>query len=592
MILRNRKSGYDSARGRERVNSGPGERRVERTRATFIEVAVVLLVGAAVFLPNLGQEVSLKKNEARHAEIARNMLRTGQYAVPYTCGKLYIDKPPLYNWAVAALSYATDRADLLMARLASALSAILAALATYILGRRWFSPRAGVFAAVMWITSWMAVEWGRFARMDMMMAALILCGVLLADMAAAAQGRRRTALWLAACLTVGLSSLTKNLLVLFFFAPAAVAIWRARQGRWLMPIRLAVAGLLVSILPYAIWAAAAEMARPGHLAAMWNYQGGEGIVEHPGGIAVYLVGLPAQTLPWVAFIGGAAYLSYRRLRRWGFDPTVIPAFTTLVCLVLISIMPSKRPHYALPMLPFWMLWLGGFVDEAVRSRAGGQGAGTSMPGDMPWWAFELPLGGALIGLVGFLGWGIAYWVTHAYLYKVTGALIGGAVALGAAAGAMCAFRHRFGHAVHILFGSLVALAVAGYPVFLPGLNRPAPEYAAADEIARMIPTDALTADYDVRDALVNLKLNRSLTFPESLDTLREFIGKEGRRYILVNPKHVDEVIALSNRPVTVLASWSLKDLACAILEAGPADAPSVEVKTRAEEEPFQAIERR
>lgn len=550
---------------------------MDKSRFAWAQVAIVLLLGAAVFLPNLGQEISLKKNEGRHAEIARNMLQTGQYIVPYTCGKPYIDKPPFFNWTVAALSLGTGRADIVTARLASALSAIAAALAVYVLGVRWFSPRAGVLAAIMWITCWMTIEWGRFARMDMMMAALALCGVLLADIAAAtAKRRERIAVWLLAWFAVGLAGISKNLAVLLFFAPAVAAIWRARQGRWLMPLGLAAAGLAVSLLPYAAWAAAAEITRPGHLAAMWGYQAGQGVVEHPGGFTLYMVALPAQTLPWVAFIGGAAYWSYRRLRHAGFDRAFIPAFVCTACLVVMTIVPTKRPHYLLPMLPFWLLWLAGFVDAGLSLRSAGASRLEDGPDRAPKWAFEIPLAGALVGLIAVLAWLIIFWTGDAHAHKTAGALIIAVIAGIATAGLVFTIRRRFEPAVWTLALALSAMAVAGYPVFLPGFNEPAPEYAAAHEIAGLIPRGDPVADYDVRDPLICLDLDRNVTFVDDLEGVGEFVSGPGPRFVLVKPKYAASIAALSGGRIAVLGVWNLPDLKCAVLQtvaAGPAEWP-------------------
>lgn len=155
------------------------------SHAAATHVAMMLLLGAAVFLPALGQEKTFESREARQAEIARTMAESGKYAVPLLFGRPHIDKAPLFNWTVAALFKLTGRVDFLMARLPSAMSAIASMLVVYLLGRRRLTARAGVIAAGIWATSWMAIEWGRASRMDMMMAFLVLCGALLADIAAA-----------------------------------------------------------------------------------------------------------------------------------------------------------------------------------------------------------------------------------------------------------------------------------------------------------------------------------------------------------------------------------------------------------------------
>ena len=62
-----------------------------------VHVAALVLYGALAFLPWLGQELDLANREGRHAEIAREMARSGRFLVPTNCGELYKDKAPLFN---------------------------------------------------------------------------------------------------------------------------------------------------------------------------------------------------------------------------------------------------------------------------------------------------------------------------------------------------------------------------------------------------------------------------------------------------------------------------------------------------------------
>jgi len=176
-----------------------------------VQVTVLLLLGAAVFLPELGQEIRVTGREARHAEIARLMARSGRYAIPYTCGRPYVDKPPLFHWTVAALFRIGKRVDFIVARQPGALSAIAAMVGIYILGRRWLAGSAAMFAAAIWATSWLVIEWGRFSQMDMMMACLVLYATVLADVAASRpRGWRRTLSWCGACGVIGAATLWKG----------------------------------------------------------------------------------------------------------------------------------------------------------------------------------------------------------------------------------------------------------------------------------------------------------------------------------------------------------------------------------------------
>lgn len=157
------------------------------------QVAVLLWLGLGVFLPNLGSERYIASREARHAEIARQMVIRGDYLIPYLWDEPYVLKPPLFNWLVAGLYRLTDRVDFLTARLPSALSAVLILPGLYVLGRRWLGPRAAEWSALIWMTSFLNVRWARIARADMFMAMLVLYAAVLVSLAAHA--RQRGQVW-------------------------------------------------------------------------------------------------------------------------------------------------------------------------------------------------------------------------------------------------------------------------------------------------------------------------------------------------------------------------------------------------------------
>src|SRR5437899_502918 len=85
----------------------------------------VLLLGAVLFVARLGER-SLWSEEARWAQIPREMKQTGDYLAPTINGRPYYDKPLGSYWLVllAALPYGSVNED--AARLPCALSALFA----------------------------------------------------------------------------------------------------------------------------------------------------------------------------------------------------------------------------------------------------------------------------------------------------------------------------------------------------------------------------------------------------------------------------------------------------------------------------------
>jgi 4-amino-4-deoxy-L-arabinose transferase-like glycosyltransferase len=533
-----------------------------------MEVAVLLALGAAVFLPNLGQEIAIESREARHAEIARTMLATGEYMVPVVMGRPYVDKPPLFNWAAAGLFALTGRADFTIARLPSALCAIASMLGVYILGRRWLTPRAGVLAAAIWATSWLAVEWGRAARMDMMMTCLVLYGVIVADFAATAQsGRRQAFIWLAACAVIGIAALSKGPIVLFFFFTAVVALWRARCKRWVPPVWLLVAGLGIIALPFAVWIAAAEHLHPGHLKALFGYQLGEGLVQHPRRITLFFDQLILRTMPWALFAVGGCYLAALKFRRGGYAREHIAPAVVLVCLIVMTFVPNRRALYLLPMLPMWVLFLGGFIDWALATRSGDSGSGENVE-RLPGWAFDWTVTGTCIGFTVTLAGLLMTWVAAAREHKAAGTVVFGVAFAIITASLLAALRRKPVRAAMGLLVSLCITAAAAYPFLIPGLMLPTGGTVEARAAAALIAPGAPVANYQAKDEYLYFKLARPIAFVYDVADLRDFLAGPGQRYVLTSVKGAPQIAGITSRPVRTIASYKYEDSDVTVLEIG------------------------
>src|SRR5437868_12577373 len=113
----------------------------------LIHYLVLLAVTAALTLPGLGSISLWDIDEGLNAEAAREMLESGDWVVPSFNFKPRTAKPPLLYWA-QALAYQTFGVTEFAARLPSVIAAVLAALLTYRLGRRMFSPMTGLLAAL------------------------------------------------------------------------------------------------------------------------------------------------------------------------------------------------------------------------------------------------------------------------------------------------------------------------------------------------------------------------------------------------------------------------------------------------------------
>src|SRR6266540_4227097 len=107
---------------------------------------LTLFFGPAYFL-FLGSAPLIEPDEARYAEIAREMLERGDFITPHLNYVKYFEKPPLHYW-LTALSFTVFGQNEFAARLPSALAGLLGVLWIYHVGRKVFGPGKGLLGAL------------------------------------------------------------------------------------------------------------------------------------------------------------------------------------------------------------------------------------------------------------------------------------------------------------------------------------------------------------------------------------------------------------------------------------------------------------
>src|SRR5579862_2923360 len=125
---------------------------VRDTQHRFRYELIVVLVAAAVFFgcaispPSLMDDV-----DAVQAQIARNMLDSGDWVTAHLDGVAYLEKSPLKYWLIA-LSFKIFGVHDWAARLPVALSAVILCWLVFRIGAWAFSERAGMYAGLVMAT--------------------------------------------------------------------------------------------------------------------------------------------------------------------------------------------------------------------------------------------------------------------------------------------------------------------------------------------------------------------------------------------------------------------------------------------------------
>lgn len=314
------------------------------TRAPWWASALLVSIAAALYAIHLDRP-GFFDNEGRYAEVARQMLQTGDWITPRLDDTLFLNKPPLTFWLTATAFEVLGRTE--WARVVSVAGVAVSVFATIQLGALLYGRVTGLWAGVFAATMLGVVLEARTLRPDCLLLATITVALWCAERAARtpAPARRR---WLTTLyLALGLGVLAKGLVPVVIVAPLVMwPAWRARgvAGLWeLRPgLGLAIGALLV--LPW-------------HVAVAWRHDGfawdyvvnqhllfflDKKLPRDSSGDPLWFfwTAFTLRALPWIVLVPLA-----------GRSGSPLPWQWLAVVMGFFSLAPSRLEHYGLPALP-------------------------------------------------------------------------------------------------------------------------------------------------------------------------------------------------------------------------------------------------
>lgn len=363
----------DTSGSRRRQNSG----RVHHARYELI----VVLFAAAIYLGCIISPPSLLDDmDAAQAQIARDMLESGDWVTARLNGVPYLEKAPLKYWMMAVAYMVFGVADW-VARLPLALSVVALCWLTFRIGRWAFSEIAGMYAGLVLACS---VGLWLFTRVQMPDAMLTLATTLAmwSLLRALDEKEARPRLWstlLAASIGAGL--LLKGLIAAVLPVGGALLylvvtkqLISARTWRRLHPFW----GLLTVVVIAAPWHVLATIrnppsfdftmkSEPGHYRGFfWFYFLNEHLfrflnMRYPRDYntvprALFWLFHLLWLFPWSAFVAGVAKLGYRPLDRAGRMRLLALCWAGF--LLVFFTFSTTQEYYSMPCYPALALLLG------------------------------------------------------------------------------------------------------------------------------------------------------------------------------------------------------------------------------------------
>jgi len=357
----------------------------------------VLAVAAAVFLGCILSPPSLMDDvDAVQAQIARNMLDSGDWVTARLDGVAYLEKSPLKYWMIAG-SYAIFGVRDWAARLPVAFAAVALCWLTFRMGAWAFSPRAGLWAGLALATSAGLWLFTRIQIPDVMLTAVIALAMW-SLLRALDRDEPRPALWSAIlAAAVGTGLLLKGLIAAVFPVAAALLylafsgqIAKREVWRRLHPFR----GALIALAIAAPWHVLATLRNPpyfdltmqsgpGHYHGFfWFYFINEHLLRflnlrYPRDyntvprLYFWLLHL-LWLFPWSVYFPAVATLSFRPVDRAGRMRLLCLCWTGF--LLLFFTFSSTQEYYSMPCYPALALLIGSALTEpsAAAWRRRGQ----------------------------------------------------------------------------------------------------------------------------------------------------------------------------------------------------------------------------
>jgi hypothetical protein len=318
-------------------------------------LVLLLAVAGVLFFAGLGRWPLLEPDEGRNAEVAREMLLSGDWVTPHFNAYPYLDKPAVFFWLVAG-SFRVWGVGEGAARAPSALMALATLLLTWWLARKMFGDGVALRAGIIFATCPLVMGLARLVIFDMTLTFLLTLS--LASFWLAEEGDFRNAAWDALLFAVmGVATITKGP-VGFLLPLLSILAYEALRGRVRDLKRLrwgwGVAVFLAAVLP---WFIAVSMRHPDFPRyALWQeswkrFAGG--YVHRKGGVLYYVPVYLAGFFPWSLPL---LFAGWHRLRRWKElkqeenRAALFLLSVGAVTFVFFSVSQSQLPGYFLPAI--------------------------------------------------------------------------------------------------------------------------------------------------------------------------------------------------------------------------------------------------
>ncbi len=343
------------------------------------ELLALAIITAAIYGSRL-TALPIRGEETRRAEVAREILDTGDWIVPRQQGQPFLSRPPLGSYPIAVIESVMGRGSLVAVRLPSVIATWLTTLLIYGYSRRFLSRLGALAAGLVFATMGMVLQLGRLAETDAIFTLFVAGSLLLwhAGFSRSMVGRwQRTWPWLGGYFLAGLGALTKGPQAPAYFLGACIVYlaWR-REWRELFSWRH-LAGIATFVATVAAWQV------PFLLATNWQsvreiWTADVGLRFEDAGwirlalhVAIYPLSILICMLPWSPLLFAYFFRCFRVRIKEAQPMVMFLAIALAVAFPTCWLVPGARERYFMPLFPCLAPLVGLVIQRALAADAAG-----------------------------------------------------------------------------------------------------------------------------------------------------------------------------------------------------------------------------
>ena len=347
-------------------------------KRSTLYLLILIVLGSALFFVNNGRWDLWDPDEPRYAEVAREMVNSGDWILMHLNGKTYGDKPPLFFWLISLSSYLWGGFTSFSVRFPPALFGTLTILLTFFIGKSLYSSRTGFLSGLILATSLEFAYLSTRANIDTTLTFFttvsLLCFFQWYQRSKEDKNSQEVmkGLWFYGFyIGMALGTLAKG--PVGFILPLLVSlIYLLIHKDWKRIKRMKLlSGMLLFIVIVLSWYIPAVL-RGGNLylqetlfkhtvdayAKGWT---------HVRPFYYYFVNFPMDFLPWFLFLPGAIILGFSE-KKEGRKEFLFLIVWFISIFFFFSFSKGKRPIYLLPLYPAVSIMVGSLWDNYISSQ--------------------------------------------------------------------------------------------------------------------------------------------------------------------------------------------------------------------------------